>query len=146
MQPASTPDLADPNWCLDSGATHHMTSSPNNLSNVQPYLVTDSIVVGNGSQLSISHIGQTTVSTPAKALSLNGVLCVPTIKKNLISIRRFACDNDCYFEMDYDGFCVKDKKTVTSLLIGSKFSEIISHPSHFSAPWSLSSLWCKNKS
>lgn len=76
MPPASTPDLVDPNWCLDSGATHHMTSSPNNLSNVQPYSGTDSIVVGNGSQLSISHIGQPTISTPAKDLSLDGVLCV----------------------------------------------------------------------
>jgi hypothetical protein len=37
MQATSTSDLGDPNWCLDSGATHHMTPSPNNLSNAQPY-------------------------------------------------------------------------------------------------------------
>lgn len=35
IMPAS--DLSNPNWCLDSGATHHMTSSTSNLSHAQPY-------------------------------------------------------------------------------------------------------------
>lgn len=42
---------------------------------------------------------------------LNEVLYVPAIRKNLISIRRFCRDNDCFFEMNANGFRVKDNKT-----------------------------------
>ena len=46
---------------------------------------------------------------------------VPAIRKNLISIRRFCSDNDCYFKMDANGFSVKDNKTGKVLLTGSSF-------------------------
>ncbi|KAH7852279.1 hypothetical protein Vadar_022705 [Vaccinium darrowii] len=88
-----------------------MTSSTSSLSHAQPYSGTDSIIIGNGSQLVISHIGHAVLPTPTKSLSLNGVLCVPSIKKNLLSIRHFSQDNNCYFEMDSYGFRVKDNKT-----------------------------------
>lgn len=56
-----------------------------------------------------------------KSLNLNEVLCVPAIRKNLISIRRFCCDNDCYFKMDANGFYMKYNKTEKVLLTGSSF-------------------------
>jgi hypothetical protein len=56
-----------------------------------------------------------------KSLNLNEVLYVPAIRKNLIFIRRFCCDNDCYFKMDANGFSVKDNKTEKVLLTGSSF-------------------------
>ncbi|KAI5341615.1 hypothetical protein L3X38_009490 [Prunus dulcis] len=107
------------NWCVDLGVTHHMTSNPSELSHVQPYTGNDSIVVGNGSHLSISHIGKTHLDRSIGSLHLNDVLCVPTIRNNLLSIRRFSKDNHCYFEMDANGFCVKDNKTGKVLLTGS---------------------------
>ncbi|XP_008240318.1 PREDICTED: GATA zinc finger domain-containing protein 14-like [Prunus mume] len=33
----TSPNHSVTNWCVDSGATHHMTSDPSSLSNVQPY-------------------------------------------------------------------------------------------------------------
>lgn len=96
-----------------------MTSNPSALSYVQPYKGNDSIVVGNGSQLSITHIGHTQLDTSTGSLNLHEVLCVPAIRKNLFSIRRFSKDNHCYFEMDANGFRVKDNKTGKVLLTGS---------------------------
>ncbi|CAL2279421.1 unnamed protein product [Prunus armeniaca] len=123
----STSSVSGPvskNWVVDSGATHHMTSDPSLLSHVQPYTGNDSIIVGNGNQLPISHIGKTTLSCSHGSLVLHDVLYVPAITKNLLSIRRFSRDNNCYFEMDYNGFRVKDNKTGKILLIGSSHGDL----------------------
>uniref|UniRef100_A0A6N2NFF8 Uncharacterized protein n=1 Tax=Salix viminalis TaxID=40686 RepID=A0A6N2NFF8_SALVM len=46
--PSLTADGANQNWCLDSGATHHMTTNASSLPNAHPYTGTDKIIVGNG--------------------------------------------------------------------------------------------------
>ncbi|KAJ0038128.1 hypothetical protein Pint_23445 [Pistacia integerrima] len=43
-------------------------------------------MIGDGISLSITHTGSTTLSSPHSTFTLSGVLCVPTMKKNLISI------------------------------------------------------------
>lgn len=67
-----------------------MTANLSALPYAQPYTSTNTIIVGNGNQLAITHIGNINLSTTHKALELNEVLCVPAIRKNLISIRRFC--------------------------------------------------------
>jgi hypothetical protein len=57
--PSPTADVANTNWCLDSGATHHMTANTTSLPDAHPYTGTNTIVVGNGNQLAITHIGNT---------------------------------------------------------------------------------------
>ena len=74
------------NWLLDSGASHHITAGLKNLSFHKPYDGTNDIVIGEGTSLSISHTGSTTFSTPSHKFTLPNVLCVPTMKRNLISI------------------------------------------------------------
>lgn len=44
-------------YVLDFGATNHMTSSTNGMSEFVPYLGIDSVTIANGSGLPISHIG-----------------------------------------------------------------------------------------
>ena len=75
-----------PNWLLDSGASHHVTTDIENLSLHKPYDGTDDIVMGDGIGLSITHNGSTTLSTLTQTFSLPNVLCVPSTKRNLISI------------------------------------------------------------
>ncbi|CAB4283933.1 unnamed protein product [Prunus armeniaca] len=93
---------ANPNentsWCLDSGATHHMTANLSALPYAQPHTSTYTIIVGNGNHLAITHIGNTNLSITHKALELNEVLC--------------------------DGFRVKDNKTGKVLLTGNSSSEL----------------------
>ncbi|KAG6769080.1 hypothetical protein POTOM_024696 [Populus tomentosa] len=44
---ASSNNIADDNWYLDSGASHHLTQDAGNLSNSTPYTGTDKVTVGN---------------------------------------------------------------------------------------------------
>lgn len=71
------------------------------------------LVVGNGSQLKINHVGKVDlpyVDAKASLLSLNHVLHVPKITKNLMSISKLTADNKVYVEF-HSTFClVKDKK------------------------------------
>ncbi|CAL9010557.1 unnamed protein product [Prunus brigantina] len=78
-----TADVANLNCCFDSGATHHMTANATSLPNAHPYTGTDKIIVGNGNQLAITHIGNTKLTGLQKSLNLNEVLCVPAIRKKL---------------------------------------------------------------
>ena len=48
----------DPNLYADSGATTHMLNDPGKLSKVMRYKGNDTILVGNGESLNISHIGE----------------------------------------------------------------------------------------
>jgi len=75
--PSFTADVANINWCLNSGATHHMTANATFLLDAHPYTGTDKIIVGNSNQLAITHIGNTQLTGLHKSLNLNEVLCVP---------------------------------------------------------------------
>ncbi|RVW90852.1 Retrovirus-related Pol polyprotein from transposon RE1 [Vitis vinifera] len=46
---ASFNNLADDNWYLDSGASHHLTQNVANLTNATPYTGADKVTIGNGS-------------------------------------------------------------------------------------------------
>jgi hypothetical protein len=80
----------DPNWYPDSSATHHMTSNLTNINiTAKEYGGSDQIRVGNGSGLSIKHVGTAQLSAPYLKFHLNNVLHVPQItKKNY-----FMCIN-----------------------------------------------------
>ena len=73
------------NWYLDSGATHHVNSDGNSLTRKYEYPGSGKLVIGDGSQLSISHIGDLTFPA-SKLLKLRNILLVPSITKNLVSI------------------------------------------------------------
>jgi hypothetical protein len=64
----------------------------------------------NGSGMDITHIGTSIVPKSTRNLSLDNVLHVPTTRKNLISIHRFAPDNDTFIEFHPFFFLIKDKK------------------------------------
>ena len=107
-----------PSWLLDSGASHHVTSDLHNLSLHAPYSGSDDIMIGDGSTLPISHTGSTLLTTPTRNLSLDNVLCVPSMKKNLISISQFCISNNISIEFLPYVFLVKDLLTGTILLRG----------------------------
>jgi hypothetical protein len=94
-------------WDIDSGASNHITSSVGNLISVCPPLLTNpsSIIVGNGSSLSVTSVGNTALLDP---FYLNNVLVTSDIIQNLIFVRRFTTDNCCSMEFDTFGIYVKD--------------------------------------
>lgn len=65
---ANTPTY--PSWLLDSGASYHVTSGLSNLSLHAPYNGPDDIMIGDGSGLSITHTGSTSLKTSQKHFSI----------------------------------------------------------------------------
>jgi len=67
-------------WYPDSGASHHITSDLANLNlKAEEYTGSDQLRVGNGTGLSIHHIGNAQLSTPTLPFTLYNVLHVPHI-------------------------------------------------------------------
>uniref|UniRef100_A0A1J3HPK9 Uncharacterized protein n=1 Tax=Noccaea caerulescens TaxID=107243 RepID=A0A1J3HPK9_NOCCA len=54
-------------WYPDSGATAHITASASSLQNPTPYHGSDMVLVGNGNQLPITHVGSTAITTPQES-------------------------------------------------------------------------------
>ncbi|GMI63999.1 hypothetical protein HRI_000069200 [Hibiscus trionum] len=84
-------------WYPDSGATHYITNDRANLQFEAVYRGMDSLLVGNGSEVRISHIGCGTLMSGVRSMNLSNLLCAPDIKKNLLSVSKFARDNDVFF-------------------------------------------------
>ena len=110
----------NPTSCLlDSGASHHVTADLHNLSMHAPYNGSNDIIIGDGSGLSITHISSSSHHTTHKTFKLNNVLCVPAMKKNLISISQFCTSNNVCIEFLPTAFLVKDIQTEATLLKGN---------------------------
>ncbi|KAJ9552077.1 hypothetical protein OSB04_016122 [Centaurea solstitialis] len=101
----------DQNWYMDTGATSHMAHTPGMLSAYVNNSSLTPIVVGNGSPIRTSGIGQTTLKPPYPPLKLPNILVSPSLIKNLLSVRRLTTDNDISIEFDRFGFLVKDFQT-----------------------------------
>jgi hypothetical protein len=79
-------------WVADSGASHHTTPSVGNISNPRPLNSTSpsSIVVGNGSTLPFTSVGDSVIPGP---FYLNNILLAPDIVQSLLSVLCFTTDN-----------------------------------------------------
>ncbi|WKA01920.1 hypothetical protein VitviT2T_020169 [Vitis vinifera] len=107
-----------PQWLLDSGASHHVTADLSNLFLYTPYTVSDDIMIGDGSSLPITHTGSTSFTTHNTSFKLDNVLCVPSMRKNLISISQFCTSNNVSVEFLPSSFHVKELRTGAILLKG----------------------------
>ena len=115
---ASSNNIADDNWYLDSGASHHLTQEAGNLSNATPYTGTDKVTVGNGKHLSISNIGSHHLVSNSRSFQLKKIFHVPFISANLISVAKFCSDNNVLIEFRSNSFTVKDLRTKEKLIQG----------------------------
>ena len=75
-------------------------------------------MIGDGSGLSITHTGSSSLQTTHNTFQLNNVLYVPAMKKNLISISQFCTSNNVSIEFLPTAFLVKDIHTGATLLQG----------------------------
>ena len=114
---ASPMTVNDASWFLDSGATHHVTSTTDSMNTNSEYSGTGKLALGDGSKLPITHIGHIILPT-SRSLHLKNVLMVPSITKNLISISKFTIENDVIVEFDSTCFYIKDKQSRKILLQG----------------------------
>src|ERR1044072_4884628 len=112
---------ASSTWYPDSGASHHVTPNGGNIQQPEPFEGPDQIYVGNGQGLAVTQTGSTSFPSPFNSqfsLTLNNLLHVPTITKNLLSVSKFAHDNHVYFEFHSNSCYVKSQDNNQILLQG----------------------------
>ncbi|KAL0561798.1 hypothetical protein IC582_002241 [Cucumis melo] len=81
----------DSNWIIDSGATHHMSCSPNNFLNLITSNEPQFVTTANGGQTKIFGTG--TISVFNKPV--NEVLYLPDFHSNLLSVNKIVKDLNC---------------------------------------------------
>jgi hypothetical protein len=94
----------------DSSTTHHTTPSVGNISTLHPLASfhRSSIIVGNGSSLPITSVGE---SVPPGPFYFNNILLAPDMVQSLLSAHRFTTDNWCSMKFDLFDLSVKDLTT-----------------------------------
>jgi hypothetical protein len=94
----------------DSDVMHHTTSSVGNISTHHPLNSSNpsSIIVGNGSSLSVTSVGYSVLTGP---FYLNNILLALDMVQNLLFVRRFTTDNWCSMEFDPFNLSLKDLST-----------------------------------
>lgn len=109
--------VVDPAWYVDSGASNHVTAVKENLIEAREYNGKESLAVGNGNELQISHVGTKHLKTlNHKSLILSNTLLVPSIKKNLVTVSQLTSDKSVFMKFHSDSCAIKDKQTQKLLL------------------------------
>jgi hypothetical protein len=76
------------------------------------------VTTANGQGMDIRYIGQSKFQTTSHTLVLRNILHVPSISRNLLSVRKFAIDNHVFFEFHPPFLLVKDLATIETLIKG----------------------------
>jgi hypothetical protein len=85
-----------------------MANHPGIVSNLTPYTNSSRVVVGAGSSLPITHVGDSSFPTASFPIHLRNVAITPDLIKNLISVRSLTRHNPITVEFDAFGFSIKD--------------------------------------
>jgi len=111
-------------WLLDSGASNHVTNDLQNLTGVMDYAGSESLIIGNGKSLPITHVGTTSISNSHLTLTLPETLYVPSVNNNLLSVAKLCKDNNVLIEF-HPLFClVKDRTTGVVLFRGTNEGDV----------------------
>jgi hypothetical protein len=90
--------LAEDDWILDSGCSHHMTGNKDLIRNLAPLTIPFSVILGDKSSISAISQGPATLC----ALNLH-VLFVPELKVNLISCSQLTSGEKCSILLNAEG-------------------------------------------
>jgi hypothetical protein len=108
----------DINWYTDTGATDHVMGELNKLTTRDRYQRQDQIHAANGTDMEISHVGNSSIYSPVRSLQLNNVQHVPSAKINLCSMHKVSIDNNVFFEYHPYWFFIKNRATRNTILKG----------------------------
>jgi hypothetical protein len=126
----STSNATDNKWLMDYAASHNITGDLNNLLIHSEYDGTDEVVLGDGSGLTVSHIGSLTLKSKHKNFILKDTLCVPDIFKNLIYVHHFTAQNNVFIEFHSSHFLVKDTNSGVILAKGACENGVLHLPKY----------------
>ncbi|KAK9947388.1 hypothetical protein M0R45_003016 [Rubus argutus] len=117
-------------WLADSGATNHMTNEVQLLQNLAPYSNGDTVQIGNGAHLNVTHTGNTKLGS----LTLNNVLLIPELAAHLLSIYQLCKQNNCLVWFDEFMCVIQDK------VMGKVLYKGLSEQGLYPIPFALPSL------
>ncbi|WVY96943.1 hypothetical protein V8G54_029094 [Vigna mungo] len=103
----ATADTSQNNFLVDSGATHHVTNDLVNLVLHHPYMGPDSLFMGNGSGLNITHSRTLLLND----LSLSNTLCVPSMQQKILSVSQLTKQTNSAIVFLPNSFYVKNLQT-----------------------------------
>ena len=88
------------NWLIDTTASDHITPNLSQLSVAQQPAADESLTVGNGQDLPITHIGNGKLVTSSHNFCLNNIFRVSQIASNLLLVHKLCLQNNafCYFD------------------------------------------------
>ena len=95
-----------------------MTSDPTSLVRHEPCTTSDSVIIGDGTCLSIANIGSFTLASLHTPLLFSNVLHVLTMSKNLILVSALYVDNPVNVLFFYSFFHVQARHTGITLVHG----------------------------
>jgi len=113
---------------VDSGATHHITSNAHSLTTTQDYHGPETVSMGDGNTIPISHTGNTNLCASNYQFTLLNTLCAPSIKWNLVSDSQFCCGNQTSIEFFPFHYLVKDLTTGVPSVRGQSKSGLYEWP------------------
>ncbi|WVZ15231.1 hypothetical protein V8G54_012797 [Vigna mungo] len=103
----ATAGTSQNNILVDSGATHHVTNDLDNLALHHPYMGPDSLFMGNGSGLNITHSGTLLLND----LSFSHTLCVPSMQQKILSVSQLTKQTNSAVVFLPNSFYVKNLQT-----------------------------------
>ena len=99
------------NWLTDTSAFDHITRDLSQLSLAQQPTTGESVIVGNGQDLPVTHIGNSKLITSSHNYYLNNILRVPRIASNLLSVHKLCLQNNTFCYFDAYQFLIQDLPT-----------------------------------
>ena len=101
-------------WYLDSGATTHVTTNNNNISQGNQWKP-NQVMVGNGQCIQVQGTGNSVIPISPYNLKLNNIVHAPEISHNLLYIHKLSSDNKCRIIFDSQGYVIQDLHTNRTL-------------------------------
>lgn len=80
-----------------------------------PYTSYNSVLVGYGKLINISHTAYVQFPSISRPLHLRSVFQVPQLQHNLISVRKLCVDNNCVVNFDSSSISILDKASGQTL-------------------------------
>ena len=103
----------------------------------------ESVIVGNGQELPVTHIGNGKLLTSSHQFRLDNILRVPTLASNLLSVHKLCLQNNVYCYFDATQFLIVDLPTGKVLYQGQSKDGVYPIPFSsqlFAAPTTSSSF------
>ena len=118
-------------WLTNTGCSDHVTPNLSQLSLMQqPIQGSETVTVGNGQELPITHFGSGELRTLTHNFRLDNILKVPDLASILLSVHKLFLQNNAFCYFDAHKFLIQDLPTGKILYAGLSKDGVYPIPSN----------------